>query len=68
MESIWSFVAGWVSEKEMKALQGACVRISTMAREQQCEELLSNLDDQVWKDLSDDCWQRYLMEIEESPA
>ena len=34
MESILSLVAGWVSVKEMKALQGACMRTSTLAREQ----------------------------------
>ena len=45
MESILSIVAGWVSEKEMKALQ-------MKAREQQYEEILSDLDDQVWKELS----------------
>ena len=34
MASILSLVVGWVSEKEMKALQGACVRTSVKAREQ----------------------------------
>ena len=67
MESILSLVAEWVSVKEMKALQGAGMRTSTMAREQQYEKLLSSLADQVWKELSDD-WQRYLWEKEESPA
>ena len=67
MESILSFVAEWVSVKEMKAPQGACVRNSTRARDQQYEELLSSWDDLVWKELSDD-WQRYLLEKEESPV
>ena len=67
MESILSFVAGWVSVKEMKVLQGACVRTFMMASEQQYEELLSNLDDHLWKDLSDD-WQKYRLEKEQSPA
>ena len=67
MESILSFAAEWVSGKGMKAPQGDCMRTSTKTREQQCEELLSNMDDQVWKDLSDD-WQRYLLEKETSPA
>ena len=49
MESTLSFVAEWVSVKEMKALQGTCMRTSTKAREQQYEDPLSNLDDQVWK-------------------
>ena len=61
MESILSLVAEWVSGKEMKAPQGACMRTSTTAREQQYEEVLSNMDDQVWKELSDD-WQTYLLE------
>ena len=51
----------------MKAPQSACLRTSTKARQQQHEELLSDLDDQVWKELSDD-WQRYLIEKEERPA
>ena len=33
-------------------------------REQQHEEIMYDLDDQVWKDLSDD-WQKYLLEKEE---
>ena len=67
MQSILSLVARWVSEKEVKALQSACMRTSTMARDQQYEEILSDLDDNVWKDLSDD-WQRDLLEEEDSPA
>ena len=67
MDSILSFVAEWVSGKEMKALQGACVLTSTKARQEQHEELLSDLDDQVWKELSDE-WLRYLIEKEERPA
>ena len=67
MESILSLVAGWASQKEAKALQGACMRTSTMEREQQHEEILFDLDDQLWKELSDD-WQRYLLEKDESPA
>ena len=56
MESIRYFVAQWVSLGEMKALQGVCMPTSVWARERQYEELLSDLDDQVWRDLSDD-WQ-----------
>ena len=67
MESILSFVAEWVSMKERKALQGACMRTSTAAREQQYEGLLSSLYDQVWRDLSEDL-QRYLMEKGESSS
>ena len=67
MESILSLVAEWVSVKEMKALQDACVLTSTKAREWQYEELLSDLDNQVWKELSD-VWQRHLLEKEKSPA
>ena len=46
----------------MKALQGACMLTSTKAREWQYEEVLSALDDPVWKELSDDwqdfCWRK----------
>ena len=67
MEIILFLVAEWVSVKEMKAQQGACMRTSMVTRKQQCEALLSSLDDQVWKELSDD-WQTYLLEKEESPT
>ena len=40
---------------------------SNWAREKEYEGLLVDLDDQMWKILSDD-WQRYLEEKEESPA
>ena len=58
MESILYFVAGWVSVEEMKALQGVCMLTSVRARERQH---LSDLDQQVWRDLSDD-WQTDLLE------
>ena len=67
MESILCLVAGWVSEKDMTAPQSACMRTSTMSREQQYEELLSDLDDQVVKEWSEG-WQKYLLEKEESTA
>ena len=54
MDSILYSVAESVSVKEMKALQGACMLNSMPARERQYEELLSDLNDQVWKELSDD--------------
>ena len=60
MESILNIVAEWVSLKEMNALQGACMLTSIRARERQCEELLTDLDDQVWRDLSSD-WRKYLL-------
>ena len=60
-------MAEWVSLEEMKALQGVCMLTSVWAREGQYKELLSDLDDQVWRDLSDD-WQKYLLEKEESPV
>ena len=50
-----------------KAVLSACVGTSTKEREREYEKLLSDLDNQVWKELSDD-WQRYLLEKEESPA
>ena len=63
MESPLSLVVEWVSIKEMKALQGARMRTSTVAREQTYEGLLSCLDDRVWKELS----QRYLLEKKKVP-
>ena len=54
MESILYFVAEWVSVDEMKALQGACMRTSTKARERQYRELLIDWDDQVWRDSLED--------------
>ena len=54
MESILFFVAEWVSVKKMKTPQRACVLTSMKARERQYEELLSDLDDQVWRELSGD--------------
>ena len=65
--TILFLAAGWVSVKEMKSIQGACMCTSTKARERQYDELLSDLDIQVWIELSDD-WQRYLLEKEESQA
>ena len=44
----------------MKALQSACMFVSTKARENEYEEYLSDLDNQVWKEVSEE-WQRYLM-------
>ena len=55
-------MAEWVSLKEMEALQGACMLTSLRARERQYEELLSDLDNLVWKELSDGwqniCWKK----------
>ena len=67
MEGTVTLVAEWVSCEEMKALQGVCVLTSVCAREWQYKDFLSDLDDQVWRDLSDE-WQKYLSEKEESPA
>ena len=68
MESMVHFTAQWVSVKEMKASQSACMLVSTKAGEKECEEeLLSDPGNQVWKEMSEE-WQRYLMGKEESPA
>ena len=53
--------------EKMKALQGACVQTSVWAREWLYKDFLTDLDDQVWRDLTDD-WQKYLSDKEESPA
>ena len=49
LENVLYVVAEWVSMKEMKAPQGVCMLTSMRARERHNEELLSDLDDQVWK-------------------
>ena len=67
MEGIVYLVAEWISVKEMKALQSGCMVVSIKAREKEYEEFLSDLDNQVWKEMLEE-WQRYLMGIEESPA
>ena len=43
-------VAEWVSVKEIKALQSACMLVSIKAREKEYEEFLSDPDDQVQKE------------------
>ena len=67
MESIVYLVAEWISFREMKALQSACMLVSIKAREKKYEEFLSDVDNQVWKEMSEE-WQQYLMGKEESPA
>ena len=67
MKGTKTLLAEWFSLEEMKALQGVCMLTSVWAREWQSKDFLSDLDDQVWRDLSDD-WQKYLSEKEESPA
>ena len=60
-----TLVAEWFSFEEMKALQGVCVLTSVWARDWQYQDFLSDLDDEVWRDLSDE-WQKYLSGKEES--
>ena len=62
-----NFVAEWFSLEETKALQGVCVLTSVWAREWQYKDILTEFDDQVRKDLSEE-WQKFLSEKEESPA
>ena len=59
--------AEWISLAEMRALQSACMVVSIKARDKEYEEFLSDQDNQVWKEMSEE-WQQYLMEKEESPA
>ena len=54
MEGIMTLVAEWLSGEEMKAIQGVCALMSVWAREWQFKDFLTDLDDQVWRDLSDD--------------
>ena len=48
-------------------LQGVSVLTSVRAREWQYKNMLIDLNDHVWIDVSED-WQKYLSEKEESPA
>ena len=64
MEGTMTLVAEWFSLEEMKALQGDCVLTSVWAREWLYKDFLTDLDDQVWRDLSED-WQMYVSETEE---
>ena len=48
-----------LSVKEMKALQSACLLVSMKPQEEEHEEFLSDLDNQVWKEMSEER-QRYL--------
>ena len=61
------WVAEWISLREMKALLSACMLVSIKAREKECEEFLSDQDNQVWKEMSEE-WQQYLMGKEVSLA
>ena len=55
MESIVYLVAEWISLKEMKALQSVC--LSPKRRDKEYEEFLSDQDNQVWKEMSEE-WQK----------
>ena len=67
MEGTVCLVAEWISLTEMKALQSACMLVSIKARDEEYEEFLSDVDGQVWKEMSED-WQQYPMGKEDSPA
>ena len=56
MEGIVYLVAEWISLTEMRALQSACMLVSTKAREKEYEEFLSYQDGQIWKEMPEE-WQ-----------
>ena len=58
MESTVYLVAVRISLTEMRALQSACMLVSTKAREKEYEKFLSDQDSQVWKEMSEG-WQQY---------
>ena len=62
-----NFVAEWFSLGEMKALQGVSVLMSVRVNEWQYKDILNDVDDLTWEDLSED-WQNYVSEGGESPA
>ena len=55
-EGMMTLVADGFSFEEMKALQGVCADVR-LGQRVAYKEFLSDLDDQVWIDLSDD-WQK----------
>ena len=67
VESIMNFVAEWFSVGEMKVLQGVSVLMSVRVKEWQYKDILNDIDNLVWEDLSED-WQKYVSEGGESPA
>ena len=52
MESKMNFVAEWFSHGEMKVLQGVSLLTSVSVREWQYKDILNDIDDLMWKDLS----------------
>ena len=58
MESTVYLVAAWISFREMKAPHSVCTHASTKARNKENEEFLSDQDNQVWKEMSEE-WQQY---------
>ena len=62
-----NFVAGWFSLGEMMVPQGVSVLMSVRVKEWQYKDILNDIDDVMWEDLSED-WQKYVSEGGESPA
>ena len=54
MESTVYLVAEWVSGKKMEPLQSVCMLVSIKSREKENEEFLSDPNDQVWKEMSEE--------------
>ena len=54
MESIMNFVAEWFSLREMKVPQGVSLLMSVHVQECQYQDILNDIDDLMWEDLSED--------------
>ena len=67
MQSIMNFVAEWISDGEMKVLQGVSLLMSVWVRRWQCKDIQNDIDDLMWEDLSED-WRKHVSEGGESPA
>ena len=57
----------WMGLRKGDEGAAGCLYANLRDGQQQHEEILSDLGDQVWKELPDD-WQRHLLEKEESPT
>ena len=49
-----NFVAGWFSLGEMMVPQGVSVLMSVRVKEWQYKDILNDIDDVMWEDLSED--------------
>ena len=61
MESIMTLVAEWFSHGELMVPQGVSVLMSDYVREWQYEDILNDIDNQAWENLSEE-WHTHTSE------